>query len=69
MFDKERKLIKYRIYQEACYHIEDEESMLSDLIKDLEVTGRDLKRSVMLDTNGFSFWANPDNGKILPEQI
>lgn len=43
--------------------------MLNDLVKDLEVTGRDIKRSVLLDVNGLSFWPNPDNGKTLRNNI
>lgn len=59
--DPDHEIFKHRIYQEGCNFVEHEDEDLQEFVKDLDWLGRDLKRTVLVDSKPFSFWCNPDN--------
>lgn len=62
IFDKERQVFQHRLYQEACNELEYSKEDLKELVKDLDLLGRDPKRAILIDTKPLAFWCNPDNG-------
>jgi TFIIF-interacting CTD phosphatase-like protein len=65
--DPENTVFKYRLYQDSCNKIEYKPEEIDHLTKDLNRLGRDMKRTVMIDTKPFIFWCNPDNGIPISE--
>lgn len=61
LIDKDRTAFKHRIYQDQCNRVEYQKENIDVLVKDLNLIGRDLNRTVLIDTKPFSFWCNPDN--------
>jgi len=61
IIDPSRKTFKYRIYQDSCNLVEVETENINELVKDLKLLDRDLSRTVLVDTDPFSFWMYPNN--------
>ncbi|CAJ1962023.1 unnamed protein product [Sphenostylis stenocarpa] len=53
------RFISHRLYRDSCRHID------GKLVKDLNETGRDLKRVVIVDDNPSSFTNQPENAILI----
>jgi len=53
------RFISHRLYRDSCRHID------GKLVKDLNETGRDLKRVVIVDDNPSSFSNQPENAILI----
>jgi CTD small phosphatase-like protein 2 len=49
LLDPTKKLVKYRLYREACLRVE------NTFIKDLNVLGRDINKTIIVDNALHSF--------------
>jgi len=61
LIDKDKKIFKHRLYQDHCTLITHETEDIKDYVKILDGLGRDLKKTVLVDTKYLTFWPNPDN--------
>ena len=66
LIDPEKK-IEYRLTQENGDKLVKEEEEIDELVKDLQLLGRDMRRVVYLDAKPFSYWMYPDNSFALEE--
>eukprot|EP00826_Nyctotherus_ovalis_P015884 TRINITY_DN14552_c0_g2_i14.p1 TRINITY_DN14552_c0_g2~~TRINITY_DN14552_c0_g2_i14.p1 ORF type:complete len:204 (+),score=41.23 TRINITY_DN14552_c0_g2_i14:372-983(+) len=59
LLDPDKKLVKYRLYRDSCV------SCNQVLVKDLNVLGRDLTKTVIIDNNPSSFAFQNENGILI----
>lgn len=69
--DPKRDVFEHRLFQNACYTFEKKDEHIFYMLKDVSrftdkpgtpQTGRDIKRSVLLDPNPLNFMLAPENG-------
>ncbi|CAM9211963.1 unnamed protein product, partial [Hapterophycus canaliculatus] len=56
MIDPQKKLVKYRLYRDACMALE------GNYLKDLNVLGRDLSKVAIVDNSPYAYGFQIDNG-------
>ena len=64
VIDPAREVFEHVLYQDACYRLEvpPEEGDIDDFIKDISrFKNRDIKRSILADSNRIAFLMTPEN--------